>query len=451
MKLLSYRPLLSNLANLVFAATLLAAAVALYQLAANHPLQTDITWNASNSLEPGSIQVLQQLHGPVQLTVFSAEQDVRRGDMRKLIRRFVALYQRYKPDISLSFVDPAQQPDEARRADIQNNGEMVVEYDGRREHLTRLNEQSLTGALLSLAHRQEQLVMYVTDHGERKLGGRANYDLGEFGERLGHLGFRISSINLALVQDVPENVSLLVVTQPQTDWLPGELDKLLRYLDNGGNLLWLMDAGPLHGLERLSAKLGLKLTPGIVIDPDAGQMRAPATWALGTSYPAHAITRNFNLVTAFPFARALGWKKTGSWRYDAIVEAAPRGWVSTSLPNGGQSRPSFHKGRDVPGPATIALAMQRNIHDRQQRIVVVGSGAFLANTYAGNGGNLDLGINMVNWLSQQDNLITIAPRAARDNTVTLSKRQLAFISIGMVIVLPLLLILVGGMVWWRRR
>jgi gliding motility-associatede transport system auxiliary component len=447
MKLLSLRPLLASLA---FAATLLGAAFALYQLAAHYPFQTDITWNASNSLEPGSIHVLQQLHGPVQLTVFSTEQDAQRGDMRKLIRRFVALYQRYKPDISLSFVDPAQHPDEARRADIQNNGEMVVEYDGRREHLTQLNEQSLTGALLSLAHRQEQLVMYVTDHGERKLDGRANYDLGEFGKRLGRLGFRIGSLDLALAQDVPDNVSLLVITQPQTDWLPGELDKLLRYLGNGGNLLWLMDAGPLHGLERLSARLGLKLTPGIVIDPDAGQMRAPATWALGTSYPAHAITRNFSLVTAFPFARALGWNKTGSWQYDALVEAAPRGWVSASIP-GSRSRPSFHKGRDVPGPATIAVAMQRNIHDRQQRIVVVGSGAFLANTYAGNGGNLDLGINMVNWLSEQDSLITIAPRAARDNTVTLGRRQLAFISIGLVIGLPLLLILVGGVVWWRRR
>ena len=95
--------------------------------------------------------------------------------------------------------------------------------------------------------------------------------------------------------------------------------------------------------------------------------------------------------------------------------------------------------------------MQRSIHGRNQRIVVVGSGSFLANTYAGNGGNIDLGINMVNWLSKQDKLITIPPRAAKDNTVNLSKTQLEFISIGLVIVLPLLLALVGGIVWWRRR
>jgi ABC-type uncharacterized transport system involved in gliding motility auxiliary subunit len=438
------------LTNLAFALVLLAAAVVLYLLAARSPFQQDITWNASSSLEPGSIQTLQQLHGPVKLTVFSTEQDVQHGDLRRLIRQFVALYQRYKPDISLSFVDPVKHPDEARRADIQNNGEMVVEYQGRRKHLTRLNEQSLTGALLSLAHRQDQLIMYVTNHGERRLDGQANYDLGEFGKQLEHLGFRISSINLALAQDVPDNVSLLVVTQPQADWLPGEINKLLRYVDNGGNLLWLLDPGSLHGLQRLSQKLGLKLTPGIVIDPDAQQMRAPATWALGTNYPPHAITRNFSLITAFPFARALGWRKIKDWHYQTLVDAAPRGWISPTRPRN-QSRPSFHKGRDVPGPVTIALAMQRSIHGHNQRIVVVGSGSFLANTYAGNGGNIDLGINMVNWLSKQDKLITIPPRAAKDNTVNLSKTQLEFISIGLVIVLPLMLALVGGIVWWRRR
>jgi ABC-type uncharacterized transport system involved in gliding motility auxiliary subunit len=444
-------PLRLPLTNLAFALMLLAAAVALYQLAARYPLQQDITWNASSSLEPGSIQTLQQLHGPVKLTVFSTEQDVQHGDLRRLIRQFVALYQRYKPDISLSFVDPVKHPDEARLADIQNNGERVVEYQGRRKHLTHLNEQSLTGALLSLAHRHDQLIMYVTNHGERQLDGQANYDLGEFGKQLEHLGFRISSINLALAQDVPDNISLLVVTQPQADWLPGEMDKLIRYVDNGGNLLWLLDPGSLHGLGRLSQKLGLKLTPGIVIDPDAQQMRAPATWALGTNYPPHAITRNFSLITAFPFARALAWNKNRIWHYRALVDAAPRGWVSTTRPSSKQSRPSFHKGRDVPGPATIALAIQRSVHGRNQRIVVVGSGSFLANTYAGNGGNIDLGINMVNWLSRQDKLITIAPRAAKDNTVNLNKIQIEFISIGLIVVLPLALVLVGGIVWWRMR
>ncbi len=434
--------------NLVFTALLLAATVALYQLAARYTWQWDFTHSASNSLDSSSVEVLQQMPGEIKLTVYATGQDANLGDMHRLIRDFVAPYQRHKPDISLTFIDPVKQPDEARKESIQVNGEMVVKYGERSVHITMLNEQALTSALLSLAHSKNQLLMYLNGHGERKLEGMANHDLGEFGKKLQQNGFRLSRLNLTLAQDVPDNASLLIITQPQLDLLPGEVTKLLRYIARGGNLLWLLDAEPLHGLERLAEKLGLLLTPGIVIDPAAQEAGAPATWALAAGYPPHAVTQNFNLITVFPFARAIDWEENQEWHHTIVVEAAPRGWVSRSAPRG---KPRFDKNHDVPGPATIALALQRDVNDREQRIVIVGSGSFLANAYSGNGGNIDLGVNIVNWLSNEENLITLQPRAVKDSAITLSKTQLTLISNGFVIALPLLLGLVGGVLWWRRR
>lgn len=436
------------LKNFAFAALLLAAVVALYQFAARHPVQRDMTQSASNSLETSSVDVLQQLPGEIKLTVYATGQDAQLGDIRKLIRDFVTLYQRYKPDITLSFVDPVKQPEEARKVNIQANGEMLVQYGGRSEHLTVLSEQALTSALLRLAHSKDKLLMYLDGHGERRLEGIANHDLGEFGKKLQQNGFRLGSLNLTIAQDVPGNASTLILTQPQLDLLPGEVDKLLRYIADGGNLLWLVDAEPLHGLERLAEKLGLLLTPGIVIDPAAEEMNAPANWALGAGYPPHAVTHNFNLITVFPYARAIGWEESPEWQHTMLVEAAPRGWVSNRA---AQGKPKFNKDNDVPGPATIALALQRNINDRDQRIVIVGSGSFLANAYSGNGGNLDLGVNMVNWLSNEEKLISIQPRAVKDGAVSLSKTQLGIISGGLLIALPVLLMLVGSVMWWKRR
>ena len=325
---------------------------------------------------------------------------------------------------------------------------MLVEYGGRREHLTLLSEQALTSALLRLAHGKAQLLMYVDGHGERKLEGVANHELGTFGERLRQNGFKLSPLNLILAQDVPQNASMLLITQPQVDWMPGEMDKLLRYVAQGGNVLWLVDAEPMHGLERLAEELGLSLTPGIVIDPAAEEMRAPANWTLGITYSAHAVTRNFNLITAFPFARALGWEEGRNWQYDILVKAAPRGWVSTR-PRQGKAR--FDAKRDVPGPVNIALALQRSRDGHEQRIVVVGSGSFLANAYSGNGGNLDLGVNMVNWLANEEKLIALQPRAVKDGAITLSRTQLTLIGSGLLFALPALLALTGGVLWWRRR
>ena len=441
----------TSVRNLIFVSVLLGTVIGLGYLATRHPLQRDITLNASNSLEPGSVSVLRQLDGPVNITVYATEQDAKLGDIRKIIREFLSLYQRYKPDLKLVFIDPEKEPGKAREARVQLNGEMVVEYAGRSEHLTQINEQTLSSTLLRLAHSRDQTVMYLDGHGERKLDGIANQDMGNlFGAKLKQNGFRINSLNLAIAQDVPGNISVLVITQPQVDLMPGEVDKLLRYVDRGGNLLWLLDAEPLHGLERLADKLSLVLPPGIVIDPAATEMNAPATWSLGASYPPHAITNGFNLITAYPGARPLQWNEASDWKPHVLLEVAAHGWVSTSggVPLSGYK---FDKQRDTPGPVVIALAMQRDIHDAQQRIVVVGNGAFLANSFAGNGGNVDLGVNMVNWLTHDEHLITLQPRAAKDSSIVLSRTQLTVISAGFLLLIPLLLAGVGAYLWWTRR
>src|SRR5665647_82903 len=300
--------------NLLFAVVLISIATGLGYLATRHHVQRDVTYNTINSLEPDSIEVLKQMDGPVNITVYATEQDARLGDIRKIIRDFLSLYQRYKPDIDLVFIDPEKETEKARDAQVRFNGEMVIEYAGRSEHLTKINEQIVTGTLLRLAHTRDQTVMYLDGHGEPKLDGIANFDLGSlFGAKLKQSGFHLGSLNLALAQDVPNNVSVLVITQPQVDVMPGEVDKLLRYVDRGGNLLWLVDAGPLHGLERLAEKLDLQFPPGIVIDPAAIEMNAPADWSLGADYPPHAITRNFDLTTAFPSARPLLWNENQNW------------------------------------------------------------------------------------------------------------------------------------------
>jgi hypothetical protein len=438
-----------TLRNFLYLLLVLGTAVGLGYLAERYHLQRDVTHNALNSLEPASMEVIRQLKGPVSVTVYATEQDPRLGDIRKIIRGFVSLYQRYKGDINLTFVDPEKEPEKTRAAGIQLNGEMVVEYQGRSEHLTQLNESIFTGTLLRLAHSREQLVMYLDGHGERKLDGIANHDLGSpFGAKLGQNGFRIAPLNLALAQEVPDNAAMLVVTQPQVELMPGEVDKLLRYVERGGNLLWLVDAEPLRGLERLAERLDLLLPPGIVIDPSAAEMGAPATWSLGASYPPHAVTRNFNLITAFPEARPINWNESAEWEHQVLVEAAPRGWVSR-YPS--KAKPRFDKQHDTPGPAVIAVALRRDVNDREQRIVVAGSGAFLANAFAGNGGNVDLGVNMVNWLASEEHLITIQPRAAKDSSLVLSQTQLNVISVTFLLGLPLLLIGAGGYVWWKRR
>jgi len=237
-----------------------------------------------------------------------------------------------------------------------------------------------------------------------------------------------------------------VIASPQVDLLPGEIQKIRSYLKSGGNLLWLIDPEPLRGLAPVAEMLGLVLTPGIVTDPDAARLNASPTLAVAAVYGRHAVTEGFNLITVFPEARQIGVIESDEWRMRPLVEVAPRGCVKS-----GKAEGRCDPNRDIPGPITIATAFERMVGDRQQRVVVVGNGSFLSNTFIGNGGNRALGVNIVNWLAGDDNLITIQPRSAADNSIDIDQPTLYLIAFSFLIVLPLAFMITGGVIWWRRR
>ncbi len=410
--------------------------------------QWDISQNGRNSLSQASIEVLEKMEGPVTVTIYATALDARLGDIRKIISNFLILYQNIKADFTFTFIDPTEYPKITQEAGIKVNGEMIVTFNGRSEHLTIVNEQELTNLLIRLLRTGEKLVMNLSGHGERKLDGHANHDLGEFGKQLVKKGFKINTLNLAIAQDIPTNTSVLIIASPQVDLLKGEIDKILAYVADGGNLLWLIDQEPLHGLYPLAEKLGLTLTSGIVIDPQAQQLKAPITFALGANYGHHPITRNFNNITVFPFARQISLNENKKWSSTSLVEVAQNGWVETGKLDGNIT---FDEAYDVAGPISIAAALSRSLEDREQHVVVIGSGHFIANSYLGNGSNIDFGINLINWLVSDENLITIQPRTTLDSNLILSKSALTIIASGFLIALPLFFLLCGVIVWWRRR
>jgi gliding motility-associatede transport system auxiliary component len=434
--------------NFLFVILLLVMVGLLGYLALATRLQWDATQNSRNSLSQASIATLQQLAGPVDITVYATDRDMKFGDVRDIIGNFIALYQNIKPDITVTFVDPVAQPKLAQQAGVRVNGEMVISYKGRREHLTVINEQAMTNLFMRLARDEEKMIRVLTGHGERSMSGDANYDLGEFGKQLLDKGFKSSTLNLALEQDVPIEASILIIASPQKDLLPGEVDKLLTYIDRGGNLLWLVDHESLRGLLPLAEQLQLTLTPGVVVDPQAKQLKAPITFTLGVGYGQHAITNNFDYLTVFPFARQITINENKEWYGISLVDAAQQGWVETGDLN---DDVSFDQMYDVAGPVSIAAALSRSVRDKEQRVVVVGSGHFLANTYLGNGGNLDFGLNLINWLAGDDQLITIQPRATRDSRLVFSETTLTLIVVSFLIVLPVLLLASGIFIWWYRR
>ena len=433
-------------ANAIFVVLFLVAIGLLQWASREFHWQIDLTQNQRYSLSPASVTAIERLKGPVTVTGYASE----RGRTRTAIRQIIGRYQKVKPDLKLEFVDPDREPERVRSAGVRFDGEIVIGYGEAHETIepSSLNEESLTNAFTRLGHRGERWLVFLTGHGERSPDRQANFDLSTWSAQLAKRGFKTRSVALGETPKIPENTTVLVIAGPQTSLLPGEINAITDYVKRGGNLLWLLDPGPLHGLEPLAEQLGVELQPGVIVDA-ASQLLAgdPAALVI-TNYGAQPIVRNFALSTVFPQAAGLNVKAPQDWKSETLLDTGPRAWSETGSLKG-QLR--FDKGKDIPGPLTVGVALTRQIEGREQRVVVVGDGDFLSNSVIANGGNLELGMSMANWLSQDDAYVNIPVRTARDRGLQLSKNQQIAIGALFLVLLPLGLLGSGIGIWWRRR
>ena len=447
---------LIRLNNVVFVLLLLAVAGLLAWVSTRYNYQADWTANARHSLSPASVKLLQQAQGPLTVTAFARDNRQLRDQIRDVIDR----YQRYKPDVKLDFVNPDTDPARTQAMGVNTDGEVVIEYAGRKEHLKpfELKEQNITNALQRLLRSGQRWLVFLDGHGERRALGEGNNDLSLWVKQLEDKGFKTRSINLAQVGSIPDNTTVLVLSAPQVDLLPGEVKTIQDYVSHGGNLLWLGDPEPLHGLEPVAKALGVTFLPGIVVDLTTQLLGIQsAAIAAVTSYGASPVTKDFNLLTVFPLAAGLNLEASKGWEGDAFLKTGESSWVETGDITGGKVQ--FNEKEDIRGPVTIGVTLTRTMPQesgktsggKQQRVIVTGDGDFLANQYVGNVGNLDLGMNMINWLSEDEHFLDIPAKTASDTKLQLSQQQSGIIGFGFLFGLPAILLVSGVTIWMRRR
>jgi len=417
--------------------------------------QMDMTQSGRHTLSDASKEVLTRMDGPVEITAYARE-DV---NLRNAIKKVVSRYQSVKEDIVLRFVNPDAVPDEVRNLGIRVNGELIFRYKDHVEHVRSNNEEELTNAMQRLARGSQHWLAFVEGHGERNSLGKANHDLGEWVRQLGDRGFRIQPLNLANIQSIPDNTRVLVIAGPQVAYLPGETELILNYINAGGNLLWLIDPGDLHGLEPVAEEFYMNVLPGTIIDL-AGRLIGiddPTIVLLTASmYPLHPVTKDFTFTAIFPTASMLQIDENDTWQIKPLLSTGEHAWLERDKVEG---EVGYDEGRDQLGPLDIGISLERETEiedgeelvNKQQRIVLIGDGDFISNTYIENSGNLDLGIRIINWLSNEDDFISIPARTVMDANLELSTFSSAVIGFGFLIILPLILLGTGITIWLRRK
>ncbi|MEK6748610.1 MAG: GldG family protein [Pseudomonadota bacterium] len=447
--------------NTLFYALFSLLAGMLAFLSTRYEFTADVTFNQRNTLNESSLALLKSITKPVVLTAFVTSGN---DAVRREVARLAGLFQRAHKQVELKYVNPETEPGVVRELGVTIDGELIVTYDGRTEHVQDLNEQALSNALQRLVRGGSRWLAFVEGHGERAPHGATPQDYTQWVQQLENRGIKTRTLNLVNDKRIPDNTTAVVIAGPKRKFLPGEVTILQNYLEQGGSLLWLSEPGPSRGLEAIAERLGVELLPGTLVDPqhDYVGFKDPR-FIVVSDYIFHPITRQFNFDTVFPEARGLEANDNSDWEHEIFLESLPRTWAKTGDLG---VELTFNKGEDIPGPLALGVAFTRAVNtvktdDKadsndsadggEQRVVIVGDGDFVSDMYLGQGGNLDLGLNIVNWLSRDDVLMTVPARNPLDRTLDLSVLAVRGLRVVLLGVIPLVLIVAGTRIWWVRR
>ena len=420
-----------------------------------NPVIYDWTASGRNTLSSTSIDLLEKM--PEKIDVISYARNT--PFLRSSIKKFIAKYQKYKPNISLSFVDPDTSPDEARNLGITVNGEILVRYKGRTEHLKTDNEQVFANTLRRLLNNQEKWIALVEGHNERSALSTANHDISGWVSNIIKQGYKVQPINLLEITAIPDNTKVLVIASPMTNYDNTEVNKIINYVDKGGNLLWLHEPNSSYNLDALTKKLPIEFMNGVIIDTvgrEIGIQDPTITFVTKSLYAKHVITDGFDLVTLFPIAGAINILKSDTWSAKSILNTGKHTWNELGKLEG---EVELNNDTEKQGPLVLGVSLERKINEqennepqkKQQRIIVVGDGDFLSNAYFLNNGNGELGIRIINWLSNNDDFISIPSRIVIDAHLKMPFYTLGIIGIFFLFLIPISMTAYGILINLRRK
>jgi|SRR5579871_679365 len=448
-------------------------------LANRHNKSFDATSNKRFSLSEQTAKIVKNLNRDVTITYFDKTTEF--GRARDLLDRYSNLSSR----LHLNYVDPDKKPQLARAANVRTYGTIYIDSGLRKEEAKSLTEEDITGALIRSLKSGERNVCFVTGSGEHSLDdtGRTGYSAVK--EALEKNNYKTRTVSLiaagapgappqavklgqpaapaadAAKPAVPGDCTVLVVAGPKYDYTQPEIDAIKTYVEGGGRALFLVDPPLKLGRDDYAENkplVSLLDSWGITLDKDLALDTSGVGQIFGlgpevplvTSYESQPIVRDLkDVATAFPLARTLDVKSTATGTAEKLFSTSGNSYATTSI-NSPEIR--IDPKRDKKGPLALgASGTYKGSSGKEGRFVVVGSSNWASNNILRFNGNRDLFLNMMNWLSSDEDLISIRPKDPEDRRLNISTRQMSALAYSSMLFLPLIVVVSGFVVWWQRR
>jgi ABC-type uncharacterized transport system involved in gliding motility auxiliary subunit len=448
-------------ANMLASLLLLAALLAgVNWLSNRHHWRKDLTANRAFSLAPQTRKLVTNLDRDINVIAFYRSGDSAVEPVRDLCREVADL----SPRVHFEVVDPDRNPGRASRYPSLEYGVTVVDGGERTERVDGSSEAALVNAMIQVTRHEKKTIGFLTGHGEHDPKSTAEHGYSALAARLESEGYAVESLQLADKTAVPPEVSVLVIAGPEKQLFPNEQAAVLAYLERGGSAFLMSDPTPRASLAALAKPYGIEIGEDLVVDVSGvGKLfGADEFLPMGLQYHPHPLAQGFELTTVYPEARSIRATSPAPDDVSAteIVFTTDASWAESEP----MSKPIEMGPKDRRGPICVLAAASQShpslarpdsagvsAKPPETRLVVAGDSDFCSNNFAGFGGDLDLAMNALSWLSAEEDLIAIRPREKDDRRISLSESQAAQVRTLVLVLMPLSVMGLGVVVWWRRR
>jgi ABC-2 type transport system permease protein len=231
-----------------------------------------------------------------------------------------------------------------------------------------------------------------------------------------------------------------------------------QYIDNGGNMLILGEPGKQEMLNPLLQRLGVQLMDGTMIQPSKEEMPHMATPYVTTAGLDLAEERLLllskksgdSLKVLMQGATGIAYSARGPFTATPLLmTVGQQTWLKAGRLVTDSTPPEYSPQEgDIKGSFPTALALTRQMNDRQQRIVVCSDADFMSNLRTGSS---FFGRAICSWLDKGKFPIYTPRPDPKDNLLTITAPGASMLKIVYVWVLPALVLLLGSILLIRRK
>ena len=450
----------------------------------------DTTGLSQFTLTSQTKDVLTKMEIPVQVLGFFVPNDP--YGIGNYIKNLLKEYQNYSTKLTVKEIDPDEHPDQANKYGITQYQTVVFESEkGRRlispQEIVQTStdqqgnqqiagieaEHAFTSAILEVTGVTQKKIYFLTGHGESSIDSNYSAATQSLRDNL----FKVDVLDLLITRAIPDDAAALIIAGPKKPLDANELSIIKNYLDNGGWVMVMLNPNPSPDMKLLLYLWGINVVDGTVVDPTS-------SLSPNVSSPIVPRLRNFFGMTSiyFPGATAflpqpefqpqvipssssdtpiqVVWMSNNSTiEMFSLARTSQDSWLETNFDPG--TAPVLNEGTDVTGPLDLGLLvvmtppLDANGNPigtvPPTRLVVVGDSDFASNQDFYNGDNGNFLLNLVEVLTSGKELISIERKVLPFRRLVVGPEVANFIRISSIGLLPLLVLVMGGVIWWRRR